>query len=211
MKALLSSSYWPNLHYFYYLLKADEVWVDHFEYFEKQTYRNRCTILSANGPLDLSLPIHKSQAKEALHLVQLSDATRWRTQHWTAIASAYGKAPYFEYFADDLKSIYELPCDKLIDFNSAQLKLLLKLFRIKQHVQVTEKYESGLGFLDLRASIHPKKSYETDEQVQHLLSQPYYQSFSSKFSFQANLSVLDALLNKGLETITYLQQETASV
>lgn len=204
MNTVLSTAYWPNLHYLYYVLNASSVLIDLQEYYEKQSYRNRCTILSANGPLDLSIPVHRLHNKCTSASVLLSTETPWRQQHCHAIRSAYGKSPYFDYFAPDIFALYEQPFQVLADFNAAQLTLLLKILRLKKEIVYSSVYVEDQAALDLRQGIHPKIGYETDQTVHSCLSQPYYQTFGARYPFCANLSSLDLLFNKGLDARLYL-------
>ena len=96
MKVLLSTAYWPNLHYFFYLLNSDEAVIEQHDHYQKQSYRNRTRILSANGPLDLQIPVKKSAQKEEVTGIEISHTESWRQIHWVAICSAYGKSPFFE-------------------------------------------------------------------------------------------------------------------
>ena len=54
---LLSTAYFPPIEYFARAAKYSVVYVEACENYIKQTYRNRCRILTANGPEDLRLPI----------------------------------------------------------------------------------------------------------------------------------------------------------
>src|SRR4051812_19762950 len=102
MTPLLSSAYWPNLHYFFYLINYDKADIEQWDNYQKQTFRNRTTILSANGLLDLNIPVKKSAHKELMKDVEISYSERWQQKHWRAIASAYGSAPYFEFFGEEI-------------------------------------------------------------------------------------------------------------
>lgn len=208
MKSLLSSAYWPNLHYFYYVLHSETVCVEQFENYQKQSFRNRTQILSANGPLDLSIPITKRHHKELSKDIRISYKENWQQKHWRAIISAYKNSPYFEHFENEIAHFYSAKFDLLLDFNQQQLELLLKMLRIKKNVTLSKHYEKETGsFLDLRENIHPKIDFKTDKLTLEILSKPYYQTFETKFEFIPNLSILDLLFNKGLETLDYLRVE----
>lgn len=189
-----------------HLLNAEVACIDQFEHYDKQSYRNRCKLLSANGVLDLSIPVHKTRTKELVKNIRLSKTQRWRSQHWSAIASAYGKAPYFEYFAEEIKMVYAEEYDFLVELNTCQVNLILKILRFPNKITYSEKYIPLKSEPDLRELIHPKISSAEDLQFAQSLELPYYQSFGEKFEFQKNLSILDLLFNKGLETKTYLLQ-----
>jgi hypothetical protein len=206
MNVLLSTAYWPNLHYFYYLLNADTLSIERFENYHKQSFRNRTQILTANGKLDLSIPVKKLNTKEIIKDIELSYQENWQNNHWRAITSAYKNSPYFDFFEEEIKQLYTTPFKFLMEYNLEQLKLILKILKVKKEITFTSDFEKEpINFLDLRNSIHPKIEFTSDTRVSQKLSVPYYQTFESKFPFHPNLSILDLLFNKGLETIDYLK------
>src|SRR5690554_6691552 len=69
----------------------------------KQTYRNRCNILTTNGIKTISIPIEKSgKLKTSMKEVKISYTENWQKLHWKTITSAYNSSPFFEYYLDDL-------------------------------------------------------------------------------------------------------------
>ncbi len=209
MDVLLSSAYWPNLHYFYHVLHAERLVIEQHEHYGKQSYRNRCVILSANGPLILSIPVKNLKPKQLISEVEIAYKENWRAKHWRAIQSAYNNSPYFEYFEQDIKHFYESEYTHLLEYNLNQLKLLLKLFRITKHISLSRSFEKTptLG-IDLREYSEPKLSFTKEPLLRDLLNRAYYQTFETKFPFVPNLSILDLLFNKGLESLDYLNYKS---
>ena len=206
MNVLLVTSYWPNLHYFFYVLNASIINIEQFDNYSKQSYRNRTQILSANGILNLSIPIKKNKSEKVVNAIEISYKEDWQKNHWRAITSAYKNSPYFDFFEEDLKVFYSNKYNLLIDYNIDQLKFIIKVLKQKKNIQLTKQYESNPeSVIDLRTIIHPKQSYLSDKLVANKLDQSYYQTFENKISFTPNLSILDLLFNKGLHTIDYLK------
>lgn len=206
MNVLLVTSYWPNLHYFFYVLNASIINIEQFDNYSKQSYRNRTQILSANGVLNLSIPIKKNKSEKVVNAIEISYKEDWQKNHWRAITSAYKNSPYFDFFEEDLKVFYSNKYNLLIDYNLDQLKFIIKVLKQKKNIQLTKQYESNPeSVIDLRTIIHPKQSYLSDKLVANKLDQSYYQTFENKISFTPNLSILDLLFNKGLHTIDYLK------
>ena len=206
MNVLLVTSYWPNLHYFFYVLNASIIHIEQFDNYSKQSYRNRTQILSANGVLNLSIPIKKNKSEKVVNAIEISYKEDWQKNHWRAITSAYKNSPYFDFFEEDLKVFYSNKYNLLIDYNLDQLKFIIKVLKQKKNIQLTKQYESNPeSVIDLRTIIHPKQSYLSDKLVANKLDQSYYQTFENKISFTPNLSILDLLFNKGLQTIDYLK------
>lgn len=205
MKGIFSIAYWPNLHYFYYLINADEIHIETHDHYQKQSYRNRCSILSANGVLDLSIPVKHQATKELVKDVEISYQENWQQKHWRAIVSAYKNSPYFEHFETEIELFYSSETQYLLSYTRKQLELILKLLRIKKEIHYSENYSEIMeGFVDFREMIHPKKDFKKDENYNRVLSAPYYQTFSEKMLFVPNLSILDLIFNKGLESLGYL-------
>ena len=206
MNVLLVTSYWPNLHYFFYVLNASIIHIEQFDNYSKQSYRNRTQILSANGVLNLSIPIKKNKSEKVVNSIEISYKEDWQKNHWRAITSAYKNSPYFDFFEEDLKVFYSNKYNLLIDYNIEQLKFIVKVLKQKKNIQLTKQYESNPeSVIDLRTIIHPKQSYLSDKLLANKLDQSYYQTFENKISFTPNLSILDLLFNKGLHTIDYLK------
>src|ERR1035437_8126277 len=97
-KILISTAYLPPTEYFSVISKADEILLEKEENYQKQTFRNRSYILSASGPLSLSIPVfqgslHKTQIKD----IKIDYSKRWQQVHLRAMTAAYSSSPYFEF------------------------------------------------------------------------------------------------------------------
>ena len=102
--AYLSSAYLAPVEYYTKLLAYDKVFVEQYDHYIKQTYRNRCTIASPSGELALSIPTVKPDTlKCPMKDIRISDHGNWRHLHWNAIESAYNNTPFFEYYKDDFR------------------------------------------------------------------------------------------------------------
>ena len=197
---LLSTAYLPNIQYLSQVLNYNTVVIEKHEYFTKQTYRNRCEILTSNGKLSLSIPLVKQADKEFIADKKISYAEDWQKQHWRAITSAYKNSPYFEFFVDEFRSFYENKYELLFDYNTQLLQTILHILRVKKQIEFTNQYDlNPVNFLDLRI-LSDKNNTAT------LFTKPYYQVFADKLGFTPNLSCLDALFNIGLETV-FLQKQ----
>lgn len=112
---------------------------------------NRVTISTPNGPLRLSVPLYDDRKKQPLEDVRICYMHSWQRQHWTALFSAYGKTPYFEYYADYIRPIYEKQPVFLVDLNNETnyvLRCLIANTRPEAVVHVVEAIHQP-GILDL--------------------------------------------------------------
>jgi len=206
-KILLSTSWFPPLEYFVYLMKAQFVVIDEYETYPKQTWRNRCRVFTGNGPSDLTVPVSKPQGNRTqTRNIEISDHTNWQKNHWDCITSAYGNAPFFIYYSDLVADCFLNPHPQcLSEMNKRILHNLLRELEVKikpeysdYFVQDTEEY------LDLRFAISPKT--KDRKQLGELTFPPYYQVFSDRFGFHENLSIIDLLFNLGPDASDYLYQ-----
>ncbi|MDL2290083.1 WbqC family protein [Paludibacteraceae bacterium OttesenSCG-928-F17] len=199
----LTSAYLAPVEYFAFILKANAVFIEQYDNYIKQTYRNRCCIMTANGVMDLIIPVDKPSGEKVLTKdIRISQQTDWQTLHWRAIESAYNSTPFFEYYKDDFIVFYQKKWVFLADFNQAIQNKVFELIDVEPKIYHTSEYQDVLpeNILDLREKIHPKK-----ETVSNSFPE-YYQVFAQKFGFTPNLSIIDLLFNMGNESILVLQK-----
>lgn len=200
MKTIIESQYFPCITYFSFLKTKSEIWIDTKENFVKQTYRNRCYVLGSNKTLPLAIPIKGGNKKIPIDQIEIDYTHSWLKDHWRAIASAYNKSPYFEYYEAYLHEILFSKPDRLLDLNTQILSFCLKVLNIDTQINYTEKYESANSQIDdMRSTIHPKKDYICRRIYDPV---PYHQMFGKEFV--GNLSILDLFSNCGPESDTYL-------
>jgi len=199
---LLSTAYLPPIEYMGALMKSENVTIEKEETYPKQTYRNRCRILSANGILDLSIPVVKVNGNNTKTKdIAIYNSGRWFVNHWRAINSAYSGSPFFLYYKDDLKEFYSGKYENLLEFNTELTNKILNLIGIVCKLKYSDLFTMPNEMLyDARYSITPKTK------VDSLYYNEYTQVFSNKLSFIPNLSIIDLLFNLGPETKEYLNQ-----
>ena len=202
MKALLSTTYFGPVQWYQKLYRYEEVEIEQWESFQKQTYRNRCLIATTQGVQALTVPVERGTSL-CMKDIRISDHGNWRHLHWNALVSAYGESPYFEYYQDDIRPFFEKRWDYLLDFNEAIREKMCELLDIQPKVNYSLEFrvESGEFVLkDFREGIRPKHPMADPD----FKAKPYYQVYQQKHGFLANLSVLDLLFNMGPEGIFYL-------
>jgi hypothetical protein len=198
---LLSTTYFGPVQWYQKLYRHGEAMIEVCESFQKQTYRNRCLIATAQGVQALTVPVEGSKANRLVADLHISDHGNWRHQHWQAITSAYGDSPFLEYYEDDLRPFFfEHQWERLVDFNDAIVRRMCELLDIHPVLKNTTEFERVVGFADYREAISPKHPLPDPEFV----PLPYYQVFSQRHGFLPNLSILDLLLNMGPEAIFFL-------
>ena len=212
-EVLLSTTYFGPIQWYQKLYRAEEVFIERCESFQKQTYRNRCLIATTNGLQALTIPVVRDQSNRLsdtnqdqepvslIHSIRISDHGNWRHLHWNALKSAYGESPFFDYYQDDIRPFFEQRWDYLFDFNEAIREKMCELLDIQPSVRYTEEFASTVNnMIDFRSSINPKHP----EPDPDFTPKRYYQVYEQKHGFLPNLSILDLLFNMGPESIFYL-------
>lgn len=198
MKILLPIFYLPPLSWFAIFLKVEnEVVLEQFENFPKQTYRNRANIYGANGRLSLIIPTRHT-GKCVMKETEISHRENWQQLHWKSIKTAYQRSPYFEFYEEKLEKIFEFKTDSLIEFNLNALKIIQDILKTEKAYSLNNDYVKIPLEENYREKFSPKK--ETEFEMEE-----YYQTFSDKLGFEKDLSILDLICNKGPETLTYLK------
>ena len=193
MAVLLDLQYLPSIAYFQAITRSGEVVLERHEHFVKQTYRNRCRINTANGPAMLIVPLGEKHGKTPVTDLRIDYSQKWLNNHWRAIQSAYGNAPFFEYYADDLHRILFKRSPFLYELNYELLTMCLAWLKLNTNLRETTGYDKQplSSVTDLRSVIHPKK--ELLESFYTPVA--YVQVFGKKFA--PNLSIIDLVFCLG--------------
>src|SRR5690606_40728923 len=102
---LLESQHLTPISYFTSIMNHDEVLLERHEHYTKQSYRNRCYIKSSQGKEILIVPVTAKHGKAMITDVKIDYHQKWLSQHLRALQTAYGKAPFYEYYVHDLEAI----------------------------------------------------------------------------------------------------------
>ncbi|MDO4763032.1 MAG: WbqC family protein [Flavobacteriaceae bacterium] len=196
-KVLLPIFYLPPISWFSEFLKeGNEVVLEQFENFPKQTYRNRACIYGANGKLPLIIPIHHN-GKRAMKDIEISYAENWQSLHWKSIKTAYQSSPYFEYYEHQLSKIYKNQPKFLLDFNLKALEIVQGILKSQKEFSLNTEYEKEPSEKDFRDLFSAKKTIE-------MPSKEYYQTFLDKMGFLPDLSIIDLICNLGPEAKSFV-------
>ncbi|MBP7496470.1 MAG: WbqC family protein [Bacteroidales bacterium] len=196
---ILSSAYLPPVSYFVKLNNSDNIIIDVFEHFIKQSYRNRCYILTASGRIPLVIPVKKAKAaKICVKDLLIYNDINWQKIHWRTIETAYNSSPFFLYFKNEMEVFYKKKIKYLLDFNTELLNYLLSNLDIKKNIEFSCSYiENSNNSEDYRFDTNSKKNIDFNFKA-------YYQVFAEKFEFIPNLSIIDLIFNLGTDAKTYI-------
>jgi len=199
---LIEPHFLPSLEYFCALLSFDEIVLEQWEHFPKQTYRNRCYINTANGVQIMTVPLEDRHGKILMKDVKVGAGMRWRNSHWRTIESAYRKAPYFDYYYAELKAILSGGHEYLFDLDKDLLSFCLRSAGVKKEISASVAYERTVeeNKTDLRSVIMDKKPAASRSFYKPC---PYYQVFGNEFA--SNLSFIDLLFCEGPGSLAILK------
>ena len=187
-----------------FLANPSAVQIEVMESFPKQTYRNRCTITvphdsqsNCQSPiansLTLTVPVKRVDSKQFTRDVEISYQKRWQHQHWVSILSAYKSSPYFDHFAHRIEPFYRKEWKYLVDYNLEYTSTLLSLLGMNRELPLSQSYyEAQPDDLDLRPKHKESSTF---------VAEPYFQVFSDRLPFEANLSILDLIMCEGPQAV----------
>lgn len=202
---LIHPGYFPSISHFVAMAQSDLVTFEMDDNFQKQTNRNRMYIYSPNGIQLLNIPIkHSKTAHQKTKDIQLETAFDWQKQHFKSLEAAYRASPFFEYFEDDIRPIFEKKHTFLMDLNFETLSIVSKCLGLEfDYNETTEYFHEVTDKTDYRTLINGKKDTNVFE--------PYTQVFGEKHGFINNLSILDLLFNEGRYALDYLKKQQISL
>ena len=204
---ILSTAYLGNVQYYAKLLSGKAV-IDLYEHYRKQSYRNRCDILTANGTGPLIVPVlQPSGIKKPTRDIRIDSSKKWQHQHWQAIVSAYRSSPYFVHYEERFATFYRRRYDFLVDLNAELQQTVLDLLRMKPRIAYSESYvQNPDPAEDFRDALSPKPRLQRPDPA--FRAAPYYQVFTERYPFAANLSIIDLLFCEGPDSTGILRNST---
>ena len=150
LRMILPTTYMGSVEWYrQFLSNPSAVQIEVMESFPKQTYRNRCTITTPDGPLTLSVPVKRADSKQLTRDVEICYQQRWQHQHWIALVSAYKRTPYFDYYADFFRPFYEQETRFLVDFNEKIHEVIHQLIRNSEFKIQNSKFTTDWQGLNL--------------------------------------------------------------
>lgn len=200
---LLTTAYFPPIEYFALLAKYSVVYMEACENYQKQSWRNRCRILTANGPESLNVPVVHENGTFSLPIkeIRVEYTTPWVMRTERAIESAYSSSPFFIYYKDALFSILDSHPATLWELNRRIIDFFCSKIGISPDIRETTDYSPAEE--DYREVIHPKRENTVMRDLG--MERPYWQVFRDKYGFVPGLSIMDLLFNEGPESICWLR------
>lgn len=192
---LIQSALFSPIQQMSWIMHSEQVLIEQHDTYAKQTFRNRIQIAGPNGLQSLSIPITKPfGATTKMKDVIIDYNSPWQMQFLKSIKTAYQNSAFYEYYIDDIASLFELHEEKLIDYNLKVLAKLQEILEIDTPTALTNHY-TKTHENDFREVMHPKPQHQKADSNFNPVS--YHQVFIDKFGFLPNLSIIDLIFNEG--------------
>lgn len=206
---LTPTAYFPPLAWYVAAARRGRWLLEAHENYQKGGFRNRARIATANGPRWLSVPLEKGKNEaQPIGAVRVATNQNWVREHQQSIRSAYGRAPYYEFYADELFELMDelFSPNRLADDGSLLLRQSNRRLMDWLHARIAPPVlpEPTTAFvpphdvttgLDLRGRKSPMPEPPP----------PYPQLFADRFGFNGELSILDLLFCQGPAAGAYLR------
>lgn len=197
--AVLPLCPFPALHWWLAAQRPGAVWDGH-EYFVKQSPRSRLKFAGARGEEWVSLSVAHFAGKQTMREVVISPHIPPR-QIWGAIQTLYGRAPFFEHFAPELKPlVYRLEEEPLL------MDFCIWTWTWVQQWTGWKVPAPAVAFVQTEELVAPFWDFRAKACLAGVGWEwtPYGQVFSDRTAFVPGCSVLDALMVWGPEVGTSL-------
>ena len=197
---LLECENFPCIAWYKMFLRNENIQIEQHEYFVRKSFRNRAVIAGPNGLITLSIPLKGGRnQKNVMKDIEISYDENWQTVHWKTIESCYRRSPYFEYYAEDIKMLFEKKHHFLVDYNIQCIQLVNQLLQVKKELVLTEKYEK----MPLDTWVDGRNLFDENKDIQ---LPSYIQVFQDRIGFKSNLSILDMLFCDGKMLVEKLRK-----
>ena len=193
---ILPSQYFGNTEYWATLIQGgDNVVIDLGENYVKRSERNRTSILTSGGIMQLTVQLaHANRPRQPMRSMLIDYSKRWQHQHLIAIESAYRSSPYYDYYGERFTDLYTKQWRHLVDLNMATLERVCSILKVNMP-RISESYVTASpDDIDLRDK-HRQSTFSAE---------PYIQVFNDRLPFEANISIFDLLMCEGPEANDYL-------
>ncbi|WP_456379576.1 WbqC family protein [Lutibacter sp.] len=199
---LLHPTYFSPIIQYVAIVKSKQILFEVEDNFQKQTYRNRCYIYTANGKHLLNIPIqHTKGSKQKTKDVKIDYKYNWNKLHLKTLETAYNSSPFFEFYIDDLKPIFEKQFTFLTDLNLKCHEITMNALQLDIPFAKTSEFVKEVSCFNGRNFANAKSKEKIN-------LKRYIQVFDQNKGFIPNLSILDLLFMEGPNALNYLENQT---
>lgn len=189
---LIDLQCFPGIYYYSTLLGYPVLVFEQYEHLQKGSYANRYYVAGSGGELLLTVPLLRSGGnRKPFRDWKICDRDPWQKLHWRTLLSAYRRSPWFLFYEDSLRPMYEKKFEYLIDWNLEAFHLVNGWLGLAWEISFTGEYKKAYPErADARNRIMPGK-VPADKSVS------YHQVFEERTGFLPGLSILDLVFCEG--------------
>lgn len=200
--SLFIPTYFAPISQYSEIIKSDTVTFEMEDNFQKQSYRNRCYIYNSNGKQLLNIPVKEKKKATFLRKktkdMLVENNSHWQEHHLKSLQSSYRASPFYEFYEDDLLSIFTKKYTFLQEVNIDTYLFITDALQISQQYTKTKEYIINPYENDYRDLADIKKQPKKTRNK-------YIQMFDNKHGYIDNLSILDLLFMEGPNAISFLE------
>jgi hypothetical protein len=224
--AIVQSNYIPWKGYFDLIQQVDEfILYDDVQY-TRRDWRNRNRLKSPQGVRWLTIPVQvKGRYLQRIDETLVSNPA-WATQHWLTVKTWYRTAPYFKLYEAELEDLYRGTRERSLSrINRRFLERLCRLLKIATPLTASDDYAASgrntdrlLAICKAAGATHylsgPAAREYLDEQSFRAagvevkwMDYEDYPTYTQLYGpFEHEVSILDLLLNVGVDAPLYVQK-----
>jgi len=221
---ILQPGYLPWLGFFEQLYRSDVfVILDDVQY-DKQGWRNRNRIKTANGVQWLTVPVLVNFSQKPLICeVKIDNKPNWRKKHLETLKQSYAKAPFYRDYIELFQEAYSRPWEFLVDLDMHFIETLAARLGL-EHKKIVRSSDLSVGPGRIDRLIEICKSFQAEVFYEGASGRNYidearfaqagirveYQDYQHPVyrqlhgDFVPNLSIVDLLFNHGPESLAVL-------
>lgn len=187
---LLPPMYLPVAGYYAAMARYDVAVIDVSMRHDRRRKAVHRTVIAGNaGPLMLTVPVSHTQGAKQWDQIAVADHGRWADEHRGALASAYGRTPFYEYYAPQFDALIT---DDAVGLPVTQFDCRLDAL-IRQLLGITTRVSAVLP-----PGIDPTTVTDLRRSDFSQYAPPAYRQLrADRLGYIPNLSIVDALFNLG--------------
>lgn len=168
---------------------------------------HRCVIADTRGPLQLTVPVARPERHHGTRWadIRISLHGRWWEIHRTAVASAYGRTPFYEFVSDRFNAIWRSFADQECNLSLMDLDAAIEAEICRQlGISAPVYTDTASDDAEIRRQALPPCGDKAAADIAAISIVPYWQVRSHELGFIPDMSILDLIFNLGPEAPLYL-------
>lgn len=163
---------------------------------------HRCKIVDTRDELTLTVPVSHPHGPHSWKETYVSTHGEWWNIHLTALESAYGRTPFFEFYIDRFMPLfkasrYENRKENVASIDCEADTVIRSILGFDNNVSVSENCN-----VDEHITVRDYRNFD----FSIIRPVEYYQIRAGKLGFRSGLSIMDLIFNLGPEAPLILKR-----